>query len=157
MLLVAAAAVLGVAVLSFVRVAPDAGPGTAEAEPRRSWKLDVEPSPGASATVVAVPSASPASAPRSARPTRSSPVGSSAEVPPTRPTQSPAPPVTSSAPRPPAAPHTTAPEASSEPEPPAQSAPAPAPTPTPSSTPPPPDKPGVCVPVLGLCLELRGR
>ncbi|MFJ4002647.1 hypothetical protein ACIPWL_04210 [Streptomyces sp. NPDC090023] len=155
MLLVAGAAVLGVAVLSFVRVAPDAGPGTAEAEPRRPWRLGAEPSPGVSATVVAVPSAARASATKSTPPIPSSPVGSSAEATPARPTETPAPLAT------PAAPHTTAPEASTEPEPPAESAPAPAatptPTPTPSSAPPPPDKQGVCVPVLGLCLELRGR
>ncbi|MFG3095952.1 hypothetical protein [Streptomyces sp. NPDC048202] len=153
MLLVVGAAVLGVTVLSFVRIAPDAGPGTAEAEPRRPWKLGAEPSPGVSATVVAVPSASPAraSAVKSTPPTPSSPVGSSAEATPTRPTETPALLAT------PAAPRTTAPEASTEPEPPAESAPAPAPTPTPSSTPPPPDKQGVCVPVLGVCLELRGR
>ncbi|MFK4109403.1 hypothetical protein [Streptomyces sp. NPDC002176] len=152
MLLVAAAAVLGVAVLSFVRIAPDAGPGTAEAEPRRTSRLGVEPSPGVSATVVAIPSASPvrASATKSTPPTPSSPVDISAEATPTRPTETPPPLATSDAPRPTAAtPHTT------EPEPPAKSAPAP--TPTPTSTPPPPDKQGVCVPVLGLCLELRGR
>ncbi|MFI8350334.1 hypothetical protein [Streptomyces sp. NPDC085596] len=161
--LLVGAAVLAVAVLSLVRIAPDAGPGTAEAEPRQPWKLGADPSPGVSTTVVAVPSAAPAgaSALGSARPTPSGTVTPDAEATPTvtaptgRPSEPPPPPTTADVPQPQATTHAP-PEAPAE-------APAPAPTPTPAPTPaqsstaPPQNGKGVCVPVLGVCLELRGR
>lgn len=163
-LLLAGAAVLALAVSSLVRIAPDAGPGTAEAEPRRPWKLGAGPSPGVSATVVAVPPASPvaeASPSASARPTPSGTVTPGPEtVPPSaaRPSEAPQPAATAAVPRPQGPAHappearTEAPAPAAEPTPaptPSSAAPAPTPTPTPS-------KKGVCVPVLGVCLELRG-
>ncbi|MEU6813237.1 hypothetical protein [Streptomyces sp. NPDC046860] len=161
-LLLAGAAVLALAVSSLVRIAPDAGPGTAEAEPRRPWKLGgAGPSPEVSATVVAVPSASTASASgrREAGPAPSGTVtaGTEATSAPTGGTVRPSAAATG-VPQPPPAPHTPAtPHTPTEaPAPPPQ---APPPAPTRSSAPPPtppPESKGVCVPVLGLCLELRG-
>ncbi|WP_330235585.1 hypothetical protein [Streptomyces sp. NBC_00566] len=160
-LLLAGAAVLAFAVSSLVRIAPDTGPGTAEAEPRRPWKLGADPSPGVSATVVAVAPASPAteaSPSASARPTPSGTVTPGPEtVPPpaARPGEAPQSAATPVVPRPPDPAHAP-PEAHTE-------APAPAPEPTPVPTPssaaptPTPSSKGVCVPVLGVCLELRGR
>ncbi|MGW3336337.1 hypothetical protein ACWDCL_02485 [Streptomyces sp. NPDC001009] len=163
-LLLAGAAVLALAVSSLVRIAPDAGPGTAEAEPRRPWKLGAGPTPGVSATVVAVPPASPvaeASPSASARPTPSGTVTPGPEtVPPpaARPSEAPHPAATAAVPRPQGPAHappearTEAPAPAAKPTP-APSSAAPAPTPTPTPT---PSKKGVCVPVLGVCLELRG-
>ncbi|BDH08139.1 hypothetical protein [Streptomyces seoulensis] len=161
-LLLAGAAVLALAVSSLVRIAPDAGPGTAEAEPRRPWKLGAGPTPGVSATVVAVPPASPvteASPSASARPTPSGTVTPGPEtVPPpaARPSEAPHPAATAAVPRPQGPAHappearTEAPAPAAEPTPvPTPSSAAPAPAPKPSSK-------GVCVPVLGVCLELRG-
>lgn len=149
-LLLGPAAALALGVLSLVRVAPDSGPSTAEAEPRHPSTLTVEPSAGVSATVVAEPSAAkaPVSASPSTRPTpstaSSSPSLEASPAPTARPSETPRA----------AVPHTPA-----EPEAPATTAPAPAPTPTPaptaSTTTPPPDDKGLCVPVLGVCLKLR--
>ncbi|MFD4541056.1 hypothetical protein [Streptomyces bauhiniae] len=156
-LLVGPAAALAVAVLSLVRVAPDSGPGTAEAEPRHPSTLTVEPSAGVSATVVAVPSAAkaaPASAPPAARPTPSS-AGSA----PSSPGVQASPARTAPPGETPRAAVQQTPAAPEAPEAPAATAPAPAPTPTPtptaSTTTPPPDDEGLCLPVLGVCLKLR--
>lgn len=154
-LLLGLAAALALGVLSLVRVAPDSGPGTAEAEPRHPSTLTAEPSAGVSATVVAEPSAAkaPVAAPPSTRPTRPTPsTASSSPSPETSPAPA-APP--SEAPRAAVRRTPAAPEASAV----TTAAPAPAPTPTPtpaaSATASPPDDKGLCVPVLGVCLKLR--
>ncbi|MGW2211153.1 hypothetical protein [Streptomyces sp. NPDC001781] len=153
------AAALALAVASLVRVVPDSGPGTAEAEPRRPARLTVEPSAGLSAAVGPVASASKAAAaaaPRSPGPAPGDPGsrpggpgGPRAEASPAHPT------------RPgetPSAPGQQSPATREAPTPAAPALPsAPAPAPTVSASPSPPDEEGLCVPVLGLCLELRGR
>ncbi len=156
-LLLGLAAALALGVLSLVRVAPDSGPGTAEAESRHPSTLTAEPSAGVSATVVATPSASraPASAAPSTRATPSS-IGSNPGSPnSTGAETSPAPPAA----RPTETPRAEAQRIPAASEAPVPTAPAPAPTPTPaptaSATTPPPDGKGLCVPVLGVCLKLR--
>lgn len=153
-LLVGLAAAFAVAVPGLVRVAPDSGPGTAEAEPRHPSTLTVEPSAGVSATVVAVPSAAkaaPASAPPSTRPAPSGAAGD-----PSSPGVQASPAHTAP---PSEIPRAAVQQSPAAPEAPATTAPAPAPTPTPtptaSTTTPPPDDKGLCVPVLGVCLKLR--
>ncbi|MGA5727663.1 hypothetical protein ACPCI1_03345 [Streptomyces seoulensis] len=157
-LLLGLAAALALGVLSLVRVAPDSGPGTAEAEPRHPATLTAEPSAGVSATVVAPPSASraPASAAPSTRPTPSSTGANPGRISGTGAGTSPAPPAA----RPTGTPRAAGRRTPAAPEAPAvTTAPAPAPTPTPapaaSTTTPPPDDKGLCVPVLGVCLKLR--
>ncbi|MBP2049386.1 hypothetical protein J2Z21_002317 [Streptomyces griseochromogenes] len=144
-------------VLSLVRVTPDSGvgaPGTAEAEPRLN--------PGAGTTDHA-PGASPTAAPRSsatatmgrvsATPTKTAASGtppSGTTVPTTAPAEAPHRTTTPSAPpRPHPSPTASAPAST-----PAQSqTPAPAPAPS-HSTQPPTRGGGVCVPVIGLCVDL---
>ncbi|TGN81948.1 hypothetical protein E5083_02180 [Streptomyces bauhiniae] len=146
MLLLGLASALALGVLSLVRVAPDSGPGTAEAEPRHPSTLTAEPSAGVSATVVAVPSAAkaPVSASPSTRPTpstaSSSPSLEASPAPTARPSETP---------------RTAVQQTPAPPEAAPTPAPTPTPTPTPSTTPPPPDDKGLCVPVLGVCLKLR--
>ncbi|GHI05390.1 hypothetical protein [Streptomyces cellostaticus] len=153
---------LAAGVLSLVRVAPEAGvgaPGTAEAEPR------LDPGGGATdhaadpaATVADVPTPLPSAASVmggvSAAPTATATTGPTARatptalpgstgVPTTIPTAVPQPTATSSAPAPRPSPTTTAPTQ------------APAPAPSHSTTAPAPGG-GVCVPVIGLCVDLPG-
>lgn len=157
-LLLGLAAALGVAVLSLVRVAPDSGPGTAEAEPRHPAGLTAEPSAGVSATVVAAPPVSKAvvPVPTSALPTPAN-AGSDPGSPPAAANSTPTA-------RPPGeTPRAVVPQTSATPEVPATTPPAPPPAPTRPTTPTPtasasapaPDGKGLCVPVLGLCLGLR--
>ncbi|UFR02666.1 hypothetical protein KBP30_16395 [Streptomyces sp. Go40/10] len=149
---------LAAGVLGLVRVTPEpgaGGPGTAEAEPRleaggtapdhsgnTSATLAAAPTALPSATsvmggrsLVPAPAGSPArTAPHTAPPTpghSAVPTAAPAETPDTHGTPRPGP--TASAPRP---------------------APTPARTPTPSRTPAEPEAGGVCVPVIGLCVDV---
>ncbi|MEV7815370.1 MULTISPECIES: hypothetical protein [Streptomyces] len=166
-LLAAGGLALAAGVLSLVRAAPDStvgAPGTAEAEPR----LDpgggpTDRSANTAATIAAAPTALPSAtsamggrslAPTPAgSPVRTAPGPGTATttpgdtaVPTALPSRTPGPPSATS--RPPA-PATSAPR-------PAPATPTPTPTPTPSHGPAEPGPGGVCVPVIGLCVDLFG-
>ncbi|KUN30718.1 hypothetical protein AQJ11_10915 [Streptomyces corchorusii] len=167
-LLAAGGLALAAGVLSLVRAAPDAGvgaPGTAEAEPRLgAGGGSADRSADAAATIAAAPTALPSATSamggRSLAPTRTgSPVRTAAPGPGTATTASGGTAVptarTSRTPGPPSA--------TSRPPAPTASAPRPAPatstpTPSPSHGPaePEPRPGGVCVPVIGLCVDVLG-
>ncbi|MEV5145096.1 hypothetical protein AB0L14_11755 [Streptomyces sp. NPDC052727] len=166
-LLAAGGLAVAAGVLSLVRAAPDSGvgaPGTAQAEPR----LDpgggpAERSADTAATFAAAPTALPSATSamggRSPAPTPGgSPVRTAPDpgtattapgdtaVPTALPGRTPGPP--SGTPRPPA-PTASAPR-------PTPATPTPTPTPTPSRSPAEPRPGGVCVPVIGLCVDVLG-
>ncbi|MET9011581.1 hypothetical protein ABZX74_11675 [Streptomyces olivaceoviridis] len=167
-LLAAGGLALAAGVLSLVRAAPDAGvgaPGTAEAEPRLgAGGGSADRSADAAATIAAAPTALPSATSamggRSLAPTPAgSPVRTAAPGPGTATTASGGTAVptarTSRTPGPPSA--------TSRPPAPTASAPRPAPatstpTPSPSHGPaePEPRPGGVCVPVIGLCVDVLG-
>ncbi|MER6685272.1 hypothetical protein [Streptomyces olivaceoviridis] len=167
-LLAAGGLALAAGVLSLVRAAPDAGvgaPGTAEAEPRLgAGGGSADRSADAAATIAAAPTALPSATSamggRSLAPTPAgSPVRTAAPGPGTATTASGDTAVptarTSRTPGPPSA--------TSRPPAPTASAPRPAPatstpTPSPSHGPaePEPRPGGVCVPVIGLCVDVLG-
>ncbi|CAM5313377.1 MULTISPECIES: hypothetical protein [Streptomyces] len=166
-LLAAGGLALAAGVLSLVRAAPDAGvgvPGTAEAEPRSgAGGGSADRSADAAATIAAAPTALPSAtsamggrslAPtptgspvRTAPGTATTPPGDTA-VPTARPSRTPGPP--SGTPRPPA------PTASAPRPAPATSTPTPAPPPSHGPAEPEPRPGGVCVPVIGLCVDILG-
>ncbi|MFE2418644.1 hypothetical protein [Streptomyces hokutonensis] len=160
-------------VLSLVRLAPESGVGgvgTAEAEP--SPDVDAEQSAGHPANAAATISADPTAFP-SALPSATSVMGGASPTPTTASGVVPTPyataarvpgattpttiPQTTTAPD---TPHPQAPAARSTPTPTPTSAPTPAATPTPTPTPsrtanspaPAPSRPGLCVPIIGLCV-----
>ncbi|MGW1558151.1 hypothetical protein ACWCQ1_16775 [Streptomyces sp. NPDC002144] len=163
---------LAAGALSLVRLTPEAGiggSGTAEAEPRLDPGSGAEQDTNAVATVAAAPTAAP-SATSVMGGVSATPSATSTSVPVTagpssRPTYA-APAVTPGsttipeAPNTPA-PETTAPQAPHGPEA-TPAAPAPQPTPTagrstaPSATPR-PVNPGLCVPIVGLCVGGSGQ
>ncbi|MGW3461227.1 hypothetical protein ACWDE9_17280 [Streptomyces olivaceoviridis] len=168
-LLAAGGLALAAGVLSLVRAAPDARvgvPGTAEAEPRLgAGGGSADRSAGAAATLAAAPTALPSATSamggRSLAPTptgspvRTAPGAGTATtapgdtaVPTARPSRTPGPPSGTS--RPPA-PTASAPR-------PAPATPTPTPTQAPSHGPvePGPRPGGVCVPVIGLCVDDLG-
>ncbi|MEU6590284.1 hypothetical protein ABZ923_13885 [Streptomyces sp. NPDC046881] len=165
-LLAAGGLALAAGVLSLVRVAPDAGvgaPGTAEAEPRLGpGGRAPDGSANTSATLAAAPTALPSATSvmggRSLAPT---PTGSPARTAPgTAPGTATAPPGPTAVPTVHATGTPGAPGGPTDPAPTA-SAPRPAPaTPTPTPTPTPgrgtaePRPGGVCVPVIGLCVDV---
>ncbi|WP_406442759.1 hypothetical protein OHB14_27790 [Streptomyces sp. NBC_01613] len=146
---------LAAGVLSLVRMTPESGVGgvgTAEADPRQDPGAGTDRSSNAVATVEAVPRVSPSA---------TSVMGGASATPTAPSTLVPLPTTTTAAS--PTAVATTIPEAPNSPAPtlpPATTAPAPRPTPAPGrSTPPPtprPDEPGLCVPVIGLCVGPLG-
>ncbi|MFC9908868.1 hypothetical protein [Streptomyces sp. NPDC059862] len=149
---------LAAGALSLVRMTSESGGddlGTAQAAPGRDPVTGSDRATTASATVADVPDAGPsAGVPLGgADATPSTGTGPapllSATTSPTPPATSPAASATSSAP---SAPGTTEPP---RPPAPTTSAPQPTPTPTPSSPSPAPqpDQPGLCVPVIGLCVD----
>ncbi|ALO95780.1 hypothetical protein SHL15_4695 [Streptomyces hygroscopicus subsp. limoneus] len=169
-LLAAGGLALAAGVLSLVRAAPDAGvgaPGTAEAEPRLgAGGGSADRSADAAATIAAAPTALPSATSamggRSLAPTPAgSPVRTAAPgpgpgtattasggtaVPTARTSRTPGPPSATS--RPPA------PTASAPRPAPATSTPTPAPSHGPAEPEPRPG--GVCVPVIGLCVDVLG-
>ncbi|MET8768165.1 hypothetical protein [Streptomyces sp. NPDC004658] len=166
-LLAAGGLALAAGVLSLVRAAPDAGvgaPGTAEAEPRIGpGGGPADRSADTAATIAAAPTALPSATSamggRSLAPTPTGSPGRTAPgpgeattapgdtaVPTAAPSGTPAP--QSGTPRPPA-PTSSAPR-------PAPATPTPTPTPTPSRSPAEPRPGGVCVPVIGLCVDVFG-
>ncbi|MGW2745297.1 hypothetical protein [Streptomyces sp. NPDC001450] len=156
-LLAAGCLALAAGVLSLLRVSPDSGvgaPGTAEAEPRLDpgGTTEHSPEPTNDATPTALPSAtsvmggfSPAPTPTPTTTTTpqatATTLPGSTDIPTTIPTSAP----TTTAPRP-------------SPTTPATPTPTRTPTPTPSQTTqtPAPEQGGVCVPVIGLCVDLPG-
>ncbi|MEW2509792.1 hypothetical protein [Streptomyces sp. NPDC046870] len=166
-LLAAGGLALAAGVLSLVRAAPDAGvgaPGTAEAEPRIGpGGSPTDRSAGTAATIAAAPTALPSATSAmggrnlvpvpTGTPARTAPAPDTATpggtaVPTALPSRTPAPPNGTS--RPPA-PTTSAPR-------PAPATPTPTATPTPGHGPadPEPRPGGVCVPVIGLCVDVLG-
>ncbi|GAA3974380.1 hypothetical protein [Streptomyces plumbiresistens] len=157
-LLAAGGLALAAGALSFVRLTPDAGVGSlgsAEVEPRPDPETGPERSADTAATVAAVtpevsPSATTVLGGPSALPTRGVSLAT------------PAPTAGSSRPTPtsvPEAPKPTGSAAPAAPRPPATSA-AGTPAPAPSSTPTPPapqpdhpDRPGLCLPVIAVCVD----
>ncbi|MFG3203400.1 hypothetical protein [Streptomyces sp. NPDC048192] len=158
-LLAAGGLALAAGVLSLVRVAPESGvgaPGTAEAEPRATdhaanttATLSAAPTALPSATSVMggsgptpLATGSPATTPHPTAPTTAPGAGTAPTGAPTRrtPPRETTPQPTTSAPRPAPTPTTH---------------PAPT-TPAPSHSAPPQGPGGVCVPVLGLCVNLGG-
>ncbi|MGI5457375.1 hypothetical protein ACQEWB_30255 [Streptomyces sp. CA-249302] len=157
-MLAAGGVALAAGVLSLVRMAPDSGTGgygTAEAEPRQDPGAGPERSTNAAATIGTVPHVSPSATSAmggvSATPTAGStlvplPTASSSPTP-----LAPANTVTTipEAPNPPARTTTSpppTPPAPRKPPPSDRTTPPPSPQPTPSSN------PGLCVPVVGLCV-----
>ncbi|MFG3013496.1 hypothetical protein ACGFZB_24070 [Streptomyces cinerochromogenes] len=158
-LLAAGGLALAAGVLSLVRVTPESGvggPGTAEAEPRLgAGGATPDRSGNVSATLAAAPTALPsATSVMGGRSLAPAPTGSPARTAPHTATPTPG--------------HTAVPTAvpagtrdtHSTPRPtPTASAPPPAPTPTrtpaPSRTTTEPEPGGVCVPVIGLCVDAR--
>ncbi|WP_371555464.1 hypothetical protein OG416_13010 [Streptomyces longwoodensis] len=158
---------VAVGVLSLVRLAPESGVGgigTAEAEPRTDHRSGTPAAPdrAGNATVAARPTASPTATtpPAGATPdaaaagggsTASVPVvpGSSAAARPGAPAPHRTPPTAPGTPPVDPAPTTRAPV------PPTTTAPAPPPsTAPPAPAPPTPRQPGLCVPLIGLCVDL---
>jgi hypothetical protein len=165
---------LAAGALSLVRLTPEAGvggSGTAEAEPRLDPGSGAEQATNAVATVAAVPTVGP-SATSVMGGVSATPSAASTSVPVTtgpssRPTAA-GPAATPGSTTIPEAPNTQAPEATAPqaphgPEtPPAAPAPQPTPTPTPSrstapSATPRPGNPGLCVPIVGLCVGGSGQ
>ncbi|MEU6093832.1 hypothetical protein [Streptomyces sp. NPDC047079] len=147
---------LAAGALSLVHLAPETvtgGGGTAEAEPRidaTDTAATVGTAPRGSAdhpsttTVIRVPGASPAATAAtrpSAQPSSSAGRAAGATNPPTGIPEAPSTPTAPRPPGSPAAPSPTAPRPA-----PSTSAPAPTPTPIPST-------PGLCVPIVGLCVN----
>ncbi|MFI2759630.1 hypothetical protein ACH5A3_12220 [Streptomyces echinatus] len=163
---------LAAGVLSLVRVAPDSGvgaPGTAEAESRHDPGGAAAAGPANTAATVAAPTALPSATSamggRSLAPTSTgSPVPTAAadtDAAPPGDTAVPAsdpPAVPTGAPDTPAGPPRPTQTASAPPQAPATPDPAPAPsrTPTPDPGTSKPDHGGVCVPVIGLCVDVLG-
>ncbi|MDQ0908036.1 hypothetical protein QFZ22_004021 [Streptomyces canus] len=172
-LLAASGLTLAAGALSLVRMTPDAGVGgfgAAEANPQAALGVDTDIDTGrdrvtnAAATVGSVPQASPSSttamggiSATRTQVTSSAPPWSATAVPlplAAAPTTIPEAPNT---PAPTATASTTphAPAATTAPQP-ARTTPPPAPTPTPRPTHPTQPAPGLCVPVIGLCVQQRG-
>ncbi|TKT11031.1 hypothetical protein E4U92_03880 [Streptomyces galbus] len=156
---------VAVAVLSLVRLAPESGVGglgTAEAEPRTDHRSGATAGPdrpdragNAAATVAARATAAPSATPPPAGVTPPAVPGAAAA-----PTSVTVVPRSSAAARPGApAPHRT-PSApgpvptTRPPAPPATTAPAPPPSSAPPAPAPTPRGPGLCVPLIGLCVDL---
>ncbi|MFJ8597576.1 hypothetical protein ACIREM_02410 [Streptomyces shenzhenensis] len=157
--------VLAVGVLSLVRIAPESpvgGPGTAEAEPRPGQAATADRSARTAATVGTTPAGSPSATsvqggvdgsplPDAPTPTTTATPGRTPTA--ATPPQADAPGATAvpGATRPPAATTSAEPGPAPTPAPGGNSAaPAPAPSPSPTS-----GRPGgVCLPLLGLCLDL---
>ncbi|MFF8725294.1 hypothetical protein ACF073_02235 [Streptomyces sp. NPDC015171] len=154
-LLTAGGLALAAGVLGLVRVAPDSGmgtPGTAEAEPRLAQGSGASDRPAnTAATLAASPTALPsATAVMGGRSLTPQPPGS---TPATRPPGTAAPTaIPTGAPGTPARTPRPAPTpATPRPRPPA---PAPSRTPAPDHGTPKPDQGGLCVPVIGLCVDV---
>ncbi|MEU1403328.1 hypothetical protein ABZ471_13375 [Streptomyces sp. NPDC005728] len=159
-LLAAGGLALAAGVLSLVRVAPESGvgaPGTAEAEPRLDPGGTTDDPADASATHAAratpLPSATSVMGGMSPAPATT---GTATPTPPATPTALPggtAVPTTipTAAPQPTTTASTTAPRPS-----PTRTTPTRTPTPTPSNSTPAPEPGEVCVPVIGLCVDLPG-
>ncbi|MGW3955475.1 hypothetical protein ACWEKM_32150 [Streptomyces sp. NPDC004752] len=158
--------VLAVGVLSLVRIAPESsvgGPGTAEAEPRTGPAATADRSTHTAATVGTVgtiptgpPSAASAQGGVDGSPVPDAPARSATATPGRTPTTGTPPRADApGATRPPTATASATPRPTPTPAPGRTSAaPAPVPAPAPSPTPT-PDRPGgVCLPILGLCLDL---
>ncbi|MGW1589567.1 hypothetical protein [Streptomyces sp. NPDC002386] len=163
-LLAAGGLALAAGVLSLVRVAPESGvgaPDTAQAEPR--------PDPGGGVTARSSDTAATIGAARPTRPSATSAMGGVSAAP-TAPaetdeavpgpsaTRLPAPRVTgapTTAPRH-TDPATTAPRPSPTVPTPTRTEPAPAPTPSRGPTVPPTRDDGLCLPVIGLCVDALG-
>ncbi|MFE9439534.1 hypothetical protein ACFYO2_11070 [Streptomyces sp. NPDC006602] len=161
-LLAAGGLALAAGALSLVRMVPDTGVsglGAAEAEPRVDPETGVDLSTNAAATVAAtVPTASPSATTvmggPSALPTPGvsfTPTPTARSSRPTPPTTVPDAPNATGAATPTPAPHPSASTGTTQ---------QPAPTPTPSRTTPPPapqpdhpDRPGLCVPVIAVCVD----
>ncbi|MGW2703638.1 hypothetical protein [Streptomyces sp. NPDC001340] len=160
-LLAAGGLALAAGVLSLVRVAPDSGvgvPGTAEAEPRLDpgGTTDHASAPANDTSPTTVPSATQVMGGISAPPTATTTTTTTPQATPTTLPDSTGIPTTI----PTSAPRTTAPR----PSPTTPTTPTRAPTPTPSQTTqapapapsPTPEQGGVCIPVIGLCVDLPG-
>ncbi|MGW3123062.1 hypothetical protein ACWDBW_39125 [Streptomyces sp. NPDC001107] len=149
---------LAAGALSLVRMAPDtgsAGLGTTEADPRQDPATDTDQSSTTVAAAETAPRVSP-SATYAMGNASTTPTAPSSLVPlqtaPPSPSVAPAPGTTTI----PVTPGTPAPTTTQHP--PATQAPAPRPTPDRTTPPPAPqpgetDEPGLCVPVIGLCVE----
>ncbi|WP_234341256.1 hypothetical protein [Streptomyces sp. NRRL S-646] len=150
---------LAAGALSLVRMAPDSGTsgvGTAEADARQDPRTDTvaDASDHAVAAVAAAPRVSPSSASAMGG-ASTTPTPLTSPVPLHTATTSPGLPTTLGTTTTPVTPNSPAPTTTHPP--PATQAPAPRPTPTPARTTPPPapqpDEPGLCVPVVGLCVD----
>ncbi|MFE1441080.1 hypothetical protein [Streptomyces sp. NPDC058739] len=161
-LLTAGGLALAAGALSLVRLAPDSGLGgigTAEAEPRINPYRGTERASHADATDTGTPRPSPSA---------TTPLGGAVASP--LPSESPEPAASEAAPMPsanrpapagtgiPQAPSTPTPRTTPPEAPPASTPPSrPEPTPAQPTAPPsptqPPKPPGLCVPVIGLCIE----
>lgn len=148
---------LAAGALSLVRMAPDsgsAGLGTTEADPGQDPATDTDRSSKAVAAVEAIPRVSP-SATYAMGGAHTEPTTRSTLVPPEEAAPSANQAATWGATTIPVTPNAPAPTTTQQP--PTTTAPAPRPTPTPGRTTPPPapqpDEPGLCVPVVGLCVD----
>ena len=159
-LLAAGGLAVAAGVLSLVRLAPESGVGglgTAEAEPSPEASRGTDQPANAAATISADPAAIP-----SAIPSATSVMGAASPTPTTASGVVPTPYATT-------APPTTAPRTTADTPQPQAPAPHPTTVPTQTSTPPPtptatpsrtpdspapaPSRPGLCVPIIGLCVD----
>ncbi|MEV0205854.1 hypothetical protein AB0H97_11715 [Streptomyces sp. NPDC050788] len=155
---------LAAGALSLVRLAPESvigGPGSAEAEPRQNPGTETDRTGNTAATVEALPKVSPSA---------TSALGGHSTTPAPNTRTTPLPTTTTPPDAPVTTDTTTIPETPNKPtttpapRPPATTPPTLSPTPPPNRTTPPPpphtdapDDPALCVPVIGLCVDLLGN